>query len=43
MSGDVPLKEIVYGVMPFVGIILAFVVLLYLFPGVVSWLPSQME
>ena len=43
MSGDVPLREIVYGVMPFAGIILAFVVLLYLFPEIVSWLPSQME
>lgn len=43
MSGDVPLKEIVYGVLPFVCIILAFVIFLYFFPGVVSWLPNQME
>jgi tripartite ATP-independent transporter DctM subunit len=40
---SVPLKEIVYGVLPFVFIILAFLVLLYLFPEIVAWLPSRME
>jgi tripartite ATP-independent transporter DctM subunit len=39
----VPLKEIVYGVLPFVFIILAFLVLLYLLPEIVAWLPSRME
>ena len=43
ISGDVPLKEIVYGVLPFVGIILANVILIYFFPEIVSWLPAQME
>jgi TRAP-type C4-dicarboxylate transport system permease large subunit len=43
ISGDVPLKEIVYGVLPFVGVILANVVLIYYFPEIVSWLPDQME
>ena len=43
MSGDVSLSEIVKGVMPFVGVILMFVVLIYIFPEIVSWLPSQME
>jgi len=43
MSGEVPLKEIVYGVLPFVGVILAFVVFLYGFPEVVAWLPDRME
>lgn len=42
LSDGVPLKEIVYGVLPFVAIILAFVVLIYLFPGIVSWLPDRM-
>jgi tripartite ATP-independent transporter DctM subunit len=42
MSGDVPLKEIILGVMPFVGIFLLNIVLLYLFPGIVMWLPNQM-
>lgn len=43
MSEDVPLKDIVYGALPFVGIILLNVVLLYFFPEIVTWLPSRME
>ena len=43
ISGDVALKEIVYGVLPFVGLILLNVLMIYWFPGIVSWLPSQME
>ncbi len=43
ISGDVALKEIVCGVMPFVGIILLNVVLIYFFPEIVSWLPDKME
>jgi TRAP-type C4-dicarboxylate transport system permease large subunit len=42
LSPDVPLKEIVLGVLPFVFVILAFLVLLYVFPGIVAWLPSRM-
>ncbi len=42
LSDGVPLKEIVYGVLPFVAIILAFVALIYMFPGIVSWLPDRM-
>lgn len=42
MSGDIPLKEIVYGVLPFVGVFLANIVLFYFFPSLVMWLPSQM-
>ncbi len=41
VSGDTALKEIVYGVMPFVVIILAFLVFIYLFPGYVAWLPER--
>jgi TRAP-type C4-dicarboxylate transport system permease large subunit len=43
MSGAVPLKEIVYGVLPFVAVMLAFVALIYAFPGIISWLPNQMK
>ena len=43
ISGKVPLSEIVYGVLPFTLVMLAFVVLIFLFPGIVSWLPSQMR
>jgi len=43
ISGDVPMKQIVYGVIPFVGVILLNVVLIYLYPSIVTWLPGQME
>ena len=43
ISGKVPLSEIVYGVLPITLVMLAFVVLIFLFPGIVSWLPSQMR
>jgi tripartite ATP-independent transporter DctM subunit len=43
MGGDVPLKEIIYGVLPFVGMFLLNIVLFYFFPGIVMWLPNQMS
>lgn len=43
VAEDVPVKEIVYGVIPFIGVILAFLVLIYLVPDIVLWLPSQLE
>jgi tripartite ATP-independent transporter DctM subunit len=43
MSGDVPLRDIVLGVLPFVAVMLAFIGLLYAFPGIATWLPSRME
>ena len=39
---DVPLRDITMGVMPFVVMMLAFIVLLYIFPQIVLWLPQQM-
>lgn len=43
ISGDVPLRDIVLGVVPFVLIMLGFIVFLYFFPDVVMWLPNQMR
>lgn len=43
ISGDVPMKQIVYGVVPFVGVILLNVILIYFFPEIVTWLPQQMK
>jgi tripartite ATP-independent transporter DctM subunit len=43
ISGDVPMKQIVNGVIPFVGVILLNVILIYLYPSIVSWLPGKME
>ena len=42
LSGEVALGEIVAGAVPFVAIILAFLVVIYLFPGIVAWLPGRM-
>ncbi|MEX2632213.1 MAG: TRAP transporter large permease subunit [Tistlia sp.] len=42
MSGNVPLREIALGVLPFIAIILLFNVFIYLYPEVIAWLPSQM-
>ena len=43
ISGDVPMKQIVYGVVPFVGVILLNVVLIYFFPEIVTWLTNKMS
>lgn len=43
VSGDVPLRDIAYGAMPFVMILFAFVVLMACFPGLISWLPRLLE
>ena len=43
ISGDVPMQKIVYGVIPFVGVILLNVIIIYLFPDIVTWLPQQMK
>jgi tripartite ATP-independent transporter DctM subunit len=43
MSGDVPLKEIAYGALPFIGINLAFVALIFVFPEIVAWLPDKIK
>ncbi len=40
VAPDIPLKEIVWGVMPFVGLMAGAVVLLCVFPGIATWLPN---
>ncbi|MFP4538622.1 MAG: TRAP transporter large permease subunit [Dichotomicrobium sp.] len=41
VSARTPLREIVYGVLPFIGILLAFQVLFYMVPDIVTWLPER--
>ncbi|MFC6486490.1 TRAP transporter large permease subunit [Nitratireductor sp. GCM10026969] len=43
VASSVPLREIVYGVLPFVGIMLGFQVLIYAYPEIVTWLPERMK
>jgi TRAP-type C4-dicarboxylate transport system permease large subunit len=41
MSPDVAFRDIALGVIPFIVLMLAFIALLYAFPGIVTWLPSK--
>lgn len=43
VTSTVPLREIVYGVVPFAAIILAFQVFIYIYPEVVLWLPQRVK
>ncbi|MGP1614832.1 MAG: TRAP transporter large permease subunit, partial [Pollutimonas bauzanensis] len=43
MSGKVTFVQIALGVLPFVAVMLVFLVLLYTFPDIVLWLPQQIK
>jgi TRAP-type C4-dicarboxylate transport system permease large subunit len=43
VSEKVPLREISYGALPFVGILLAFVALMFSYPDLIGWLPKMVE
>jgi TRAP-type C4-dicarboxylate transport system permease large subunit len=40
VAPDIPLGEVIWGVLPFVGLMLVAVVLLCLTPGLATWLPD---
>lgn len=40
VAPDIPLGEIVWGVMPFVALMVAAVVMVCVFPGIATWLPN---
>jgi TRAP-type C4-dicarboxylate transport system permease large subunit len=40
VAPDIPLTEVIWGVMPFVGLMFGAVFLLCLFPGIVTTLPN---
>jgi C4-dicarboxylate transporter DctM subunit len=40
VAPDIPLKDVIWGVMPFVGLMFGAVFLLCLFPGIVTGLPN---
>ena len=42
IAPDIPLGEIIRGVLPFVGIMIATVILLCFVPGIAMWLPGMM-
>jgi TRAP-type C4-dicarboxylate transport system permease large subunit len=41
VAQDIPLSEIVYGVLPFVAILIGFQVLIYIVPEIVTFLPAR--
>ncbi len=43
LNDDIDLKDIVYGVIPFVLVFLVVIFIFYLFPEIVLWLPNQMK
>ena len=38
IAPDIPLRDVIWGVMPFVGLMIVAVVLLCFFPGIATWL-----
>ncbi|MBL8482819.1 MAG: TRAP transporter large permease subunit, partial [Rhodocyclaceae bacterium] len=42
VAPDIPLKDVIWGVMPFVGLMVASVVLMCLFPGIATALPDML-
>ncbi len=40
IAPDIPLRDVIYGVMPFVALMFVAVVLLCLFPGIATGLPD---
>lgn len=42
VAPSVPLRDIMLGALPFVGIMLAFIAVLVVFPGIATWLPDYL-
>lgn len=40
VAPDIPLKDVIWGVMPFLGLMFVAVILLCLFPGIAIWFPD---
>jgi TRAP-type C4-dicarboxylate transport system permease large subunit len=40
VAPDIPLGEVIWGVLPFVGLMLLAVILICLVPGIATWLPD---
>ena len=43
IAPDIPLKKILMGSLPYVGCMVLAIVILSAFPGIVTWLPTQMK
>jgi TRAP-type C4-dicarboxylate transport system permease large subunit len=41
IAPDIPLRDILAGSLPYVGVLALGILILALFPGLVTWLPNQ--
>ena len=41
IAPDIPLRDILAGSLPYVGVLAVGIIILALFPGLVTWLPNQ--
>jgi C4-dicarboxylate transporter, DctM subunit len=41
IAPDIPLRDILVGSLPYVGVLALGIIILALFPGLVTWLPNQ--
>jgi C4-dicarboxylate transporter DctM subunit len=42
IAPDIPLRDVIWGVMPFVGLMIVAVVLMCFFPGIATWFPDAL-
>jgi TRAP-type C4-dicarboxylate transport system permease large subunit len=42
IAPDIPLRDVIYGVLPFVGLMLLAIVLLCVFPSIATGLPAML-
>jgi TRAP-type C4-dicarboxylate transport system permease large subunit len=40
IAPDIPLQDVIWGVMPFVGLMFLAIILLCVFPGIATWFPD---
>ena len=40
IAPDIPLRDVIWGVMPFVGLMFVAIVLICLVPGIATWFPN---
>jgi TRAP-type C4-dicarboxylate transport system permease large subunit len=40
IAPDIPLRDVIWGVMPFVALMIFAVVLMCVFPGIATWFPD---
>ena len=38
IAPDIPLRDVIWGVLPFVGLMILAVIILCMFPGIATWL-----